>query len=294
MLTEKQKTALTLINRAGAAKTLEARAKNISKVIQALNLGGRELVEKAAALRKQASDKAEPFEILSALCQEKLGMYYGAGRIYLKHNMMDEVRRLVEACSTSVFNVEKFHAAKLCMLLGDFGRVAAIAREVEKAHIDFVLLERARENEAACVRDNLILAGKIYAELESIAPELGMWRGEAARIAHTLMSDGVLIDAMVLFHSLGMNREAMESANGISYNPETVYDTEHIKVLIGLGMDHKALEIAEGICVKPSRVNRTTKAAEIFLMLDLGERAAAIFLSNERPLDAIAAMGMED
>lgn len=294
MLTEKQKLASELISRAGSAKSLEARARNISKVIQAFSLGDKELVEQAAGLMRQAGNEDDRFEILSALCQERMGMYYGAGRIYMKHGLMDEVRRLIEASSGGLFNIEKFHAAKLCMLLGDFGRAAALARVVEGMSIDFVALERSREKEYACVQNNLHLAGKIYAELEAIAPELGMWKGEAARIAHTLLSDAAFNDAVSLFHVLGMQNEAREAAGRIGYDPECCYDMELIQTLLAIGMDHKALEIAEGIQAKPSRANRSTKAAEIFSMLGLDERAASIYLSCGMSLNAISALKMEE
>lgn len=294
ILTERQRAGVLLIAKAGAAKTLDARAKNISKVIKAFNLGDKELVEQAAGLIRQAGNGADRFEILSALCQEELGIYYGAGRIYMRHGLMGEVRRLVETHSAGLFNIEKYHAAKLCMLLGDFGRAAALTREVEAMAIDFVALDRRRENEGACVQNNLHLAGKIYAELEEIAPELGMWRGEAARIAHTLMSDGVFCDATSLFHALRMQKEAMEAADMIKYDPECCYDMEFIQTLLTIGMDHKALEIAEGIHAKPSRANRSTKAAEIFSMLDLNERAASIYLSCGMALNAISALKMEE
>jgi len=166
MLTAKQKTASRLIAQAGEARTMHARARNLAKVMDALGLQGEELVKRAAELRKGAQG-SDHFEMLAAQCYEKLGMHFSAGHTYLKRGLRGEAERIIAECSASVFNIDKFHAAMLAMLLPDFRRAASLAAEIEATAIDFLTIMRARENEGSFTQNNLVLAGKIYAELAS-------------------------------------------------------------------------------------------------------------------------------
>jgi len=78
------------------------------------------------------------------------------------------------------------------------------------------------------------------------------------------------------------------------YDPERQYDDDVFQMLVNLGMRDKAEEFAEQICQKPSKVNRTTRAAEIFAIAGDTARAARIYLECERHLDALAVLGMEE
>jgi hypothetical protein len=292
MLTAKQKAAASLIAQAGAAATPQARAKNIAKVIEALGLHGKEMFQKAGELRKKAGN-TEPFEILAALCHERLRMYLTAGEAYLRLGMRSETERIIALQSGSIFNIDRYQAAMLAAQLSDCGRAAAIAAQIEGTSLDFVTMDRARQNEGVPVQNNLVLAGRVYAELHARCGGSGGWKDRALRIAVILHGSSRFEDAALLHYSLGDEPSARGAAELISYDPERLYCDDIFQMLIKIGMKSKAEEIAEAICKKPSKANRTIRAAEIFTMTGNNEKASRIYLDCERHLDALAALEME-
>jgi len=292
MLTARQKIAARLIEKAGAAGTPQERAKNMAKVIEALALPGKEVVQEAGELRKKAPG-TEPFELLAAICHERLEMYLDAGRVYMKLGLVNEIERLVKLHANSPFNSDKYQAAMVAILLPDFAQAASIAEHIERTEMDFITIERARKNEAVHTQSNLVLAGKIYAELFARDKPGQGWADHVHRVTGKLLWDNCFGEAAILHMMLEDEQSAKSVAGLIVYNKDRQYDDDVFQALLNLGMKAKVEEIAESILREPSRLNRTIRAAEIFAMAGNSARAAKIFIECERYHEALAVLGIE-